>query len=887
LFEPASESDEDEEDTSVHQLDLWACPSGYVRGALTPETALIELVRFRRVVPRYWTVDAEATYAAFVWASGESAPTFVDLGPADGIDSAAANFASALERDASKLVEGTLGDEWTISGAARELAELVIEPLLRRASRYDVKRLLIAADGALGQVPLHAVPLGDDYLIDRYEVGYLGSGRDLLLQREGVMEVGAPVVFADPDYNFGADEDDAEHGFERLEGAEEEGREIAALLGVTPILDVDVTEGKFRQLSSPCILHVAAHGWFLPDAQEGALPDWAEHPRIAHLAGADFDNYLARSGLVLAGFNAAFIGRALPEDFGDGVLTAAEAASLDLAATELVVLSACETGLGHAPTLEGALGLRRAFSIAGAHTVILSHWKVPDEPTRLLMVDFYRQLLEGLTTIEALRAAALALRGDPRYSSHPFIWAGFACHGNPRPLSEQTRMAIGLRPRSDDTSDDRARRLESAAEAGDADAAWELSELLVETGGSENAVGHWTGLAARGGNRKALSLVTAIAEARGDIDVVRRCRQLAAEVGDANAAFMLGYEAQVAEDLEGAEQWYKAGAKAGHPDCAHNLGVLLSERGSPEAVEWWRLAAAQGSAESANNLALNLHADGDLDGAARYWEIAAAQGHVRAAAHLGDILYGRGDKAGAEKYFRKAAAAGDAEAAFGLGVVRSERGDRYDGRKWFHRAAQLGHENALIELLLLDEEEEEEVASRAAAGSLEFAQELAYLFLARGDEDGAKPWLAAAAKRSGACAMRLADLAEAAGDSRAAQGWRARGESLLAADAEFELALQLQANGQHDTAEEHCRNAAQAGHGGAAVLLAAWLIERDSEEAMRWLMVGADAGNPLAGIGLAEMFAQRAERSEARRWLDRALQDARRADGTPASAICA
>src|SRR5262249_10760585 len=135
---------------------------------------------------------------------------------------------------------------------------------------------------------------------------------------------------------------------------------------------------------------------------------------LDRLAGARFENPLLRSGLLLAGFNTWRSGGEPPAEAEDGMLTAEDVTGMDLLDTELVGLSACETGLGQVHVGEGVFGLRRAFAVAGARTLVMSLWKVPDEQTQELMVDFYQRILgigcDPQPRAEALRLAQQALR---------------------------------------------------------------------------------------------------------------------------------------------------------------------------------------------------------------------------------------------------------------------------------------------------------------------------------------------------------------------------------------------------------------------------------------------------------------------------------------------
>jgi CHAT domain-containing protein len=216
----------------------------------------------------------------------------------------------------------------------------------------------------------------------------------------------------------------------RLPGTRREGERIAALLGVEPVLD-RVLDQPLRAIRSPRILHLATHGFFLDDQHLDPDTAWRDLTSADRLAGARFENPLLRSGLLLAGFNTWRKGGDVPAEAEDGMLTAEDVTGMDLLDTELVVLSACETGLGQVHVGEGVFGLRRAFAVAGAKTLVMSLWKVPDEQTQQLMVDFYSRILRGEGWAEALRQAQQALRA--RYPD-PYYWGAFICQGDPGPM---------------------------------------------------------------------------------------------------------------------------------------------------------------------------------------------------------------------------------------------------------------------------------------------------------------------------------------------------------------------------------------------------------------------------------------------------------------------
>ena len=161
-------------------------------------------------------------------------------------------------------------------------------------------------------------------------------------------------------------------------------------------------------------MHLATHGFFLTDEGGGDSAGGAENP-------------LLRSGLALAGANKLASGNE------DGVLTALEASGLDLWGTRLVVLSACETGVGKVSNGDGVYGLRRALVIAGAESLVMTLWQVDDLATRDLMSGYYKKLVAGGGRSAALREIQLELQKQPKYA-HPYFWASFVPAGDSGPL---------------------------------------------------------------------------------------------------------------------------------------------------------------------------------------------------------------------------------------------------------------------------------------------------------------------------------------------------------------------------------------------------------------------------------------------------------------------
>ena len=229
-----------------------------------------------------------------------------------------------------------------------------------------------------------------------------------------------------------------------MPGARQEGEQIKACFeGVTLLPGKEATYDAVAGLTSPSILHFATHGVF--NELDDADPVWEHHVMpvgdelmlFSHADKNSCVNPMFYSGLALCGANRR-------ETKGDaGVMTAQEIAGLDLRGTDLVVLLACETGMGTAKRGEEFMGLRRALAIAGAATQVTSLWRVEDSATRTLMGRYYRHLSKGMDKTRALIMAQAEVENDPDnpHWSHPYFWGAFISSGDWRPL----RKALTLK----------------------------------------------------------------------------------------------------------------------------------------------------------------------------------------------------------------------------------------------------------------------------------------------------------------------------------------------------------------------------------------------------------------------------------------------------------
>ncbi|MFI9010969.1 CHAT domain-containing protein [Actinosynnema sp. NPDC053489] len=407
-----------------------------VLAALPPDTTLVDVVRaddvdFGNTVLGAAPADRveydhtwrrhPTRYLAFVIGT-ERKVRVVDLGPTEPVDE--------LVRAVRRRIYAKEADT-----AATEALAACLTPVLRQVS---TERLLVTADGPLAQVPWQVLPTGPDrLLLDDHTVSYLSSPREVLRWQVD-RPTTAPLVVGDPDFDL----DGPPGRLDRLAATRTECAEIADLLAVKPLLDRAATKAAVLAVRSPTILHLATHGVFLPPAAPPEPSDIYDTINLLDVPGegtflVDARRYnaprpdvdaLLSSAVALTGINAWITGHPTPPEVDTGALTAQEACAMDLRGTRLVVLSACETGLGDHSRGEGIVGLRWALRVAGAHTVVTALWKVPDKRTRQLMVLFYQRLLAGDTAPDALRAAQRTMRDRGLDLS---VWGAFVLHGRP------------------------------------------------------------------------------------------------------------------------------------------------------------------------------------------------------------------------------------------------------------------------------------------------------------------------------------------------------------------------------------------------------------------------------------------------------------------------
>ncbi len=318
---------------------------------------------------------------------------------------------------------------------------------LSTLNKKGFKKIYFSPDGVFHQLSLNTLknPKTNQFLLEEANIQLIGSSRDLIELNKKSRDLsqnyenyqahllGYPIYGAENTEKEPEKKRDRSLGFSGMQsavgvagavsllpGTKKEVENVFGLfnqkkLKVNLLLAENATEEALKNLKSPTILHVATHGFFIPEIKDSEVQDMQTAMNRNLLK-----NPFLRSGLLLAGCQ-----KPNP-DKEDGILTAEEVMNLTLDNTELVVMSACETGLGDIQAGEGVFGLQRAFQQAGAKSVLMSLWKVDDDATQTLMTEFYTALLKGQSKRQAFKTAQVNLK---KRFPEPYYWGAFVMVG--------------------------------------------------------------------------------------------------------------------------------------------------------------------------------------------------------------------------------------------------------------------------------------------------------------------------------------------------------------------------------------------------------------------------------------------------------------------------
>ncbi|MFC2126201.1 CHAT domain-containing protein, partial [Bacteroidota bacterium] len=424
-----------------------------IQKTLNKDEAVVELVRVREFNPGLGgTYTGEIRYAALILTSKtKKAPKMVIIEDGKGI-----------EKRYLSVYRNSIRFKMDDPHSYNHFWEVIDKEM------KGIKQVYFSPDGVFNQISINTLydKSKKEYLIDRYNITQVTNSRDVYMLKTGQFIQGSSkdtYLFGFPNYNMGMEKKDSEdnediersirsiniersinrglRGMDRslrgslralirgnnllqmLPGTRVEVENIAGEFKDSdnkPIsyLENEAIEERVKEVQDPKTLHIATHGFFLADQQLPEGPD----------ENLYYDNPLLRSGLIMAGVNN-FLTQAddlvsLTQE--DGILTAYEAMNMDLDDTDMIVLSACETGLGTISNGEGVYGLQRAFQIAGAKSLIMSLWSVDDDATQELMSAFYKNWIETGDKLGAFRVAQFQVKEKYKY---PFFWGAFVLVG--------------------------------------------------------------------------------------------------------------------------------------------------------------------------------------------------------------------------------------------------------------------------------------------------------------------------------------------------------------------------------------------------------------------------------------------------------------------------
>lgn len=370
-----------------------------VASQLTDLEALVEIIRVRSFDKDF---TADSRYVALIATKAMVQPKMVVL-----------QNGSQLETRYAKYYKNSIQQK-TIDEFSYDQYWAQIEPLL-----VGKKTIYLSPDGVYNQINLNTIKKKDgDFVLNKFELVTIGNSKDLILlkQRKPITLKRNAFILGFPDYAGAA---------VPLPGTKVEIEGINKILKLAGFATsvkqgTEASEKNFKSVKGPQLMHIATHGYFLADA------DLQGGDAMGVNAESAKDNPLLRSGLILAGAKSKQNSDVDLSGNDNGILTAYEAMNLDLVGTDLIVMSACETGLGDVKSGEGVYGLQRAFLVAGANAMIMSLWKVDDAATQQLMTNFYTNWTKSGNKLKAFKQAQQQLM--LKYKE-PYYWGAFVMMG--------------------------------------------------------------------------------------------------------------------------------------------------------------------------------------------------------------------------------------------------------------------------------------------------------------------------------------------------------------------------------------------------------------------------------------------------------------------------
>ena len=410
-----------------------------IHEALSPGEMVIDFVHYNNIIGSNRSIEkSPVQYVAFMlsaeWDKPKMAPLFLENELKELLQSKSPNQIYASRGAVSK----NIGDV----GGVYDLIWKPLEPYLK-----GIRSVYYSPSGLLNQMPFAAIgPANGPLLSSDFDLVQL-SNTYILAQKRSEPNFDRSVFVGGVDYEaaenasqWGEKSTADRNPIYQIKGTRSMGESWSYLPGTLKEIDAvgsmfskngydftkwtgtEASETKFKMLSgnSPQLIHLATHGFFFenPGKRQTTIEDIMKENTFKYA-----EDPLLRSGLILAGANQAWQYGIIPNDKEDGVLTALEIANMDLSNTDLVVLSACETGLGDIDGSEGVYGLQRAFKMAGVDMIIMSLWQVPDKETAEFMTLFYENWLDGKEVRSAFNQTQKTMQ--QHYKDEPLKWAAF------------------------------------------------------------------------------------------------------------------------------------------------------------------------------------------------------------------------------------------------------------------------------------------------------------------------------------------------------------------------------------------------------------------------------------------------------------------------------